>query len=582
MRIIGLLLIIITTTFQPIHANYSDSLKNIVNSKNSSPEEISDVCLKLGLNYLYSDYNQDSCRKYAHIGLEAGKKADYAQGKLKNLIVLGISEINLENYTVADSLLLVAHNTKGIDKNTIEYTNLLIQLGIVKEMISDYAGALKYYFEGIEICEIRKDSSNMASLNNNIGIIYDLLDEVGKSIEYARKASVYFKKNGNAYNYSNTLLNIALLFQKTNNLDSLNYYIPFALSESRKASNYIAVSSLIMIKGNIEFENENFEKAQQYYNAALEAVDSLSSEFKKNEQLGNCYFHLAQVLFQNGKIDEAIVDFNKSLEFNTIAENKSGLKDCYKYLGECAEIQHQNKNALDYYKKYYLLDSELSKEKNSKGIARIEYGYELQKQEQIQKLEELRLNTKIRNLRITTISVSVLLLMGLILIYLIYKNRKSKISKAKLVEKNLALKLENKEKEVTTNVLYLLKKNEFLANLTDTLQELNNQILPENKSYMRKIINDIERNTFKDSWEEFEKRFQEVHVDFYKNLLAQFPDLTPNELKICAFLKLNMTSKDISAITNQSVDTLKVARFRLRKKLGLDKGENMIAFFAKL
>ena len=173
------------------------------------------------------------------------------------------------------------------------------------------------------------------------------------------------------------------------------------------------------------------------------------------------------------------------------------------------------------------------------------------------------------------------MLIGFIPIYLFYKNRKRKISEAKLVEQNLALKLGNKEKEVTTNVLYLLKKNEFLANLTETLQELNNQLIPENKSYMRNIISEIERNTFKDSWDEFEKRFQEVHVDFYKNLLEKFPDLTPNELKLCAFLKLNMTSKDISSITNQSVDTLKVARFRLRKKLGLENGENMIAFLVK-
>jgi len=75
--------------------------------------------------------------------------------------------------------------------------------------------------------------------------------------------------------------------------------------------------------------------------------------------------------------------------------------------------------------------------------------------------------------------------------------------------------------------------------------------------------------------------FQEVYVGFYKKLNEQFPNLTPNDLRLCAFLRLNMTSKEIAELTFQSPESLKTARYRLRKKIGLDRTENLVAFLTK-
>jgi len=85
----------------------------------------------------------------------------------------------------------------------------------------------------------------------------------------------------------------------------------------------------------------------------------------------------------------------------------------------------------------------------------------------------------------------------------------------------------------------------------------------------------------KESWEEFEFRFNYVHNDFYDKLVEDFPDLTPNELKLSAFLKLNMTTKDIATITYQSNHSITVARHRLRIKLGLERDDNLISFLSK-
>jgi DNA-binding CsgD family transcriptional regulator len=97
-----------------------------------------------------------------------------------------------------------------------------------------------------------------------------------------------------------------------------------------------------------------------------------------------------------------------------------------------------------------------------------------------------------------------------------------------------------------------------------------------------RLIYDLKSNRDDKIWKEFEIRFQEVHQDFYSRLNERFPDLTPNEKKLAAFLRLNMTTKDISAITFQLPDSIKTARSRLRKKLGLPQEANIIAFLESI
>jgi DNA-binding NarL/FixJ family response regulator len=83
-------------------------------------------------------------------------------------------------------------------------------------------------------------------------------------------------------------------------------------------------------------------------------------------------------------------------------------------------------------------------------------------------------------------------------------------------------------------------------------------------------------------WDEFELWFQEVHKDFYRKLNDNFPDLTSREMKICAFLKLNLNTKEIASLTNLTVKTVEVYRSKIRKKLNLPPGSNLLKFITDL
>ncbi|NOR75984.1 MAG: hypothetical protein GQ525_12610 [Draconibacterium sp.] len=581
MKKLSLILFIIFLILNISKANNIDSLKNVINSGQIEIELISDAYAEIAFYYIESEFNPDSCTKYGNIGLELARNANTKNGILKNLLALGRLEYRKENIVKSDSLLSLAYQTDGVDKLTDEYISLLNLHGIVKELLLNYKGALKLYFEALNFAKQINDKNILASINNNISAVYYYLEEFDTAMKYILEASALFKETEDYKYYANSLVNIAEFYSAMNLSDSVRKVFPQYLKIVKQASNYYASANLYMIIGTVESEESNYNKALKYFETALTQIDSLENGFHKNYTKGTCLFDMGKTYFEIGKIKYAMDSFWESLFYAKEGSNNMVIKNSYLYLNKCYEQLNQPDSALVYYRKYHKIETLILEEKNSKEIARIEYNYNLQKQEKEQELKELVLKSEIKNLRIITISISILLILVLALIYLIIKNRKRKIIEARLIEKNLSLKIENREKELTTNVLYLLKKNEFLANLTDTLQELNNRILPENKTYLRRIIRDIERNTFTDSWEEFEKRFQDVHVDFYKKLSVEFSELTPNELKLCAFLKLNMTSKDISAITNQSVDSLKVARYRLRKKLGLSREDNLITFLTK-
>lgn len=130
--------------------------------------------------------------------------------------------------------------------------------------------------------------------------------------------------------------------------------------------------------------------------------------------------------------------------------------------------------------------------------------------------------------------------------------------------------------------MYMIRKNELITSVFEKLIQSKLLFKKENQKIIDEIIRDLQSSTDDDVWTEFEVRFQQVHNDFYTKLNERFPNLSANEKRLSAFLRLNMSTKEISAITYQSPNSITVARSRLRKKLGLDTDENLISFLETL
>ncbi len=148
-------------------------------------------------------------------------------------------------------------------------------------------------------------------------------------------------------------------------------------------------------------------------------------------------------------------------------------------------------------------------------------------------------------------------------------------------EQALELELDYKNRQLTSYALHLARNNEFVSKTTGELKPILLGLSPRDKERaesIRRMISDLQQYSSGSDWEEFRLYFEEVHQSFEKNLSTSFPDLSPNDKKICALLKLGLSTKEISSITFRELRSVESARNRLRKKLGLAADVNIHTF----
>jgi DNA-binding CsgD family transcriptional regulator len=142
----------------------------------------------------------------------------------------------------------------------------------------------------------------------------------------------------------------------------------------------------------------------------------------------------------------------------------------------------------------------------------------------------------------------------------------------------LKLDIENKNRELAISTMSLIKKNEFLSNLKSNLKPLKNS-----NSVIREVIKSINMNIdSQDDWKFFEEAFNNADKDFFKRLKELHPALTHNDFKLCAYLRLNLSSKEIAPLFNISTKSVEIKRYRLRKKMDLDREQSLTDYILSI
>ncbi|KFF06923.1 triple tyrosine motif-containing protein [Flavobacterium reichenbachii] len=154
----------------------------------------------------------------------------------------------------------------------------------------------------------------------------------------------------------------------------------------------------------------------------------------------------------------------------------------------------------------------------------------------------------------------------------------------KLKNDKLQIKILAKDKELVSNSLQVVKKNKILNGIIHKLKEIDVEALDDSTKFQVSKLNKSivkEVNTDK-SWKDLEKHIKNVHFEFLKRLKEKYPTISPRELDLSTYLLMNMSTKEIAEIMNISTGGVELARYRLRKKLGLNKKENLIGFLMNI
>ncbi len=164
--------------------------------------------------------------------------------------------------------------------------------------------------------------------------------------------------------------------------------------------------------------------------------------------------------------------------------------------------------------------------------------------------------------------------------------QEAEISKAALNEirhEKLEVEIKYKNQELALTTMHLVQKAEMLLTVQEALKQMEAKTTShEVKKEVHQLLNLVNFDVKLDEdWEHFAHHFDQVHVDFLKHLQERFPQLSASDLKLCAYLRMNLSTKEIAPLLNISVRGVEGSRYRLRKKLGLPNDTNLTDFILR-
>lgn len=444
--------------------------------------------------------------------------------------------------------------------------------------IGTYDESLKLFIEALKIGEELKDSSLLFPIYHNMGVLKDRLQQFDDALDYYFKALSILEKSSKSKKFKVSDHQYPTLYNSIGNIynskgdakSAKEYYLKgYSLCKGKDMEIFGTICNNL---GKLGIEANDYENAYKYLS------ESIAYRTKVNDQQGIAKTSIFLSLYYKNKKDytKAIEYANQALAISKATKAMLTMQNASNMLSDIYYETKDFEKSLEYFKQYKTYNDSLLNDKKYSEIAKLQLQYE---NEIINKVKEVKEQKR----RLIMLIISLSLFLSSIIMGLLFFLSKSRNKRIKLENEKLEKEMQIKNKELTTNVMYLLKKNELIGNITQRLLNLKSKLKDENKEPIQKIIFDLQSITENEVWEEFEHRFQNVHEDFYKNLQAKFPDLTPSEIKLAAFLRLNMTTKDIASITGQNINTLETARYRLRKKLGITNQEvNLVNFLLNI
>ena len=512
--------------------------------------------------------------EYANNANNLSEKIEYESGILNSMI------------TIANVHWIMAEYKEAMDF-AVKSKELAEELGLIKELalslhvigriyleLGDYDKSAEYFFECLKLSEQINDKKVIVKAFNSIGSLYFTQNKYEKALEYSFKSMNIIKEMNDRDGIARQLNNIAAVYGSRDDYEKASQYIEESLKISKELGNRRLEGVNYLNLGRINNIMKNYDKTIEYYRYALSIFEDLQNTI----YIVRCQINIGHYFMEINKIEQSLEYATKAFEEGKKHELKTIVLNSADLL---SQIYLSKKDTLNAYKydivKYQMKDS-LNLEESMTQLSKLELQYEFNKKEQEERIKQQQKDY------LYLITIISLIFISVIITIVLLTRQKVKAKNALFEKKQLENKIEFKNKELAINVMSLIKKNEMLSGISDQLILLKSKaVKDETKETLQIIARKLKKSSESEIWEEFELRFKQVHGGFYSKLLENFPDLSQGEQRLCAFLRLNMSTKEISDLTGQSVSALEMARFRLRKKLGISSTDvNLVTFLSQV
>ena len=502
-----------------------------------------------------------------------------------------------------DSALIVlkkAHAKAVQDNDELAAARILQQMGQICFNQGHYAQALDFYLHADKIFAQENNKDLLAENMGKMGILYYYNKQSDKAFLLYNKALTLYTATGNKKGQAEIFGAIGHLYEKHQRYDSSFYYQHLALRIYNQIGDNYGQAKIYENLGSIHEDLANYDSSYTCFKKSLEIYRQHHDEVASIEVINN----IGDILRKTGKYAQGIEQSRQAYALSVKNNNLYQLASACRDLGKGYQLLHQMDSAYHYLELSRKYSLEVYSRESLKQTSFLQVLYDMDKKsDEITRLNNIRKINQIITIAIVTI-VLLLIVLGLVTFSrqrlkirdqrVLAEQNKSifeaqhelmqlELKNKQLEEESLKQQLELKSQELSTHTLNLIKNNQLLESMRNTLQDMVKEDKRDQKKQMQQIIQQINQSfNHEQQWKEFTLAFEQVHQRFFDKLKQHTNDLTSTDMRLIALLKVNMDSKDIAGLLGISNDSLRVARYRLRKKLNLEQGDNLSTFIQAL
>lgn len=448
----------------------------------------------------------------------------------------------------------------------------------------DLEQTLEYFKKSLDFAIQSNDKEFIGEAYNRIGSIFYDQGNLDEAYQYFVKANDIFQTINNEAGIAKTLNNMGEIYRLKNEFETaLTYYersliLNIQLNlQDRIATNYQNIGMIYSKQGNIKKSFDYFNKSLAIYNQ----TNNAEAKLRLQVLMGSEY--LISGMYTNAKetLTTAYKEAFNIQKWDHIRSTSNGLSEVYEATGEPAK-------ALFYFKTYSRYNDSINMKQKSDMAMELQSRFlnSIKDKEILLKDTEILLlnnEKEIDNLKFNLLIFSIIAIVILTIIAI--TRASSKIKKERLVREKdallhqtqqdlMRLELKSKDNDLMNFALHLVQKNQVLIQIKSELKGISSAKDPDTNRKVKDLSIHIQQNLqIQQEIDEFQAKVDQTYDEFFKKLKAKFPSLTKNEERLCALLRLNLSTKEIATLNNTSVKAVEMSRYRLRKKCELENSD---------
>lgn len=606
--------------------NTIDSLKSlIVSQKDTSLAKTYE-----NLSWEYKLISSDSSLLYAKKALELSKSIGFKNGIAGAYHKLGVVLWFRGDIDAAIDSTIIAITLYELLGNSKKKASCMNNLASMYMLKGFYDKTMQIYIEVLKIREGLKDTAGIVSSYSNIGLLFIKTKDYNKALIYYNKSLNLMKLSRKVEKDAqvNILVNMGAVYNNIDKKDSALYYYDKAMQIALKYNLKARIATIHVNMGFIHYQKKDFNTALKSFQDAAD----LQRTYGFSKELPHTYQNIANTYFQLGNFDNCLKIAKEGLDLSIKNKYLETQAEIEMLLGKTYAKKGDYQKSNEYLFKHITHHDSLFNIQKTEALAEMEKKYQTEKK--IQEIKMLKLDNELKSKRDDLQKMYIRLALGVIIIllfivsFIIYRFRirkklflqneeilKTKAAakelenqrleievklneeKHKHIQKEMKIQaeisllkaeklqeeLDHSHRELSTTAMFVYQKNEILGQISEMIEEITDNEKVESKKPLKdikRLINDNIELT--DDWDRFKLHFEKVHPKFFEILSNQYPGLTQNELKHCAYIRINLSGKEIARMLNVVPKSIQMARYRLKKKFNLGQDDDLHEFIIKI